>query len=81
MSSLDKIDIKYLKRNDVPGLNFDRLNEYQKNESKNTNSKKSKSSSYLDQEYDRKIEEALDAEIKQDPAIVDKFENIQDLKQ
>jgi len=29
---------------------------------------------------DRKIEEAIDYEIKQDPGIVDKFKNLSDLK-
>lgn len=81
-----------MKRQDIPDLDFNKLNEIKaRDEAENqepsfkcnyndNQSKKSKTSSEQDAEMDRKIEEAIDFEIKQDPGIVDKFKNLSDLK-
>jgi len=62
------------------------LNDHKANDAKDAHAdddkieSKSETSSSLDRNLDRKIEEALDDEIKQDPGIVDKFKNLDDLK-
>jgi hypothetical protein len=80
-----------LKRKDIPDLDFNKLNECkamdeaQQQEPSfkcdySNQSKKSKTSSEIDLEFDRKIEEAIDDEIKRDPGIVDKFKNLNEMK-
>ena len=79
-----------MKGQDIPDLDFNKLKECKARDDvdnqlpsfkyDDNQSKKSKTSSEMDHEFDRKIEEALDDEIKQDPGIVDKFKNLSDLK-
>jgi len=70
-SSLNKINIRYNRRDDVPGLNLAKLKDYQEADQVQSQSS---------DELDRKIEQALDKEIKENPDVVNKFPSVDGLK-
>lgn len=69
LCSLDHIQVSWNKREDVPALNLNKLNEPNEITDSCTSS-----------ELDRRIESALEDEIRENPNVVEQFGSVKELK-